>query len=123
MKCVYVLSFLLAVAAVHAEDKYSTENDDLDIDAVVANLASLREFVGCFMDAVTCNAIAADFKKDIPEAVSTQCAKCTDAQKHIFYKFLLGLKEKLPNDYQAFKIKYDPDNKHFSALEDAVSGA
>nr|AND82448.1 chemosensory protein 6 [Athetis dissimilis] len=121
MKCIYVLSLLLAFVAVQAEDKYSTENDDLDIDAVVANIDTLRGFVGCFMDTVTCHEVAADFKKDIPEAVETNCIKCTDAQKHIFHKFLLGLKEKLPSDYEAFKNKFDPENKHFTALEAAVA--
>lgn len=62
MKCIYVLSALLVFAAVQAEDKYSTENDDLDIDAVVADVDALRGFVGCFMDSVTCHAVAADFK-------------------------------------------------------------
>ncbi|PZC77879.1 hypothetical protein B5X24_HaOG200675 [Helicoverpa armigera] len=123
MKCIYVLSFLLALAAVQAEDKYSTENDNLDIDAVVANVDTLTNFVACFVDQEPCDAVAADFKKDIQEAVTTRCAKCTDAQKHIFYKFILGLKEELPRGYEEFRRKYDPENKHFSALENAVSPA
>ncbi|CAH0695912.1 unnamed protein product [Spodoptera exigua] len=123
MKCIYVLSVLLAFAAVQAEDKYSTENDDLDIEAVVADLDTLKGFVGCFMDAMTCHAVAADFKKDIPDAVATSCAKCTNAQKHIFHKFLLGLKEKLPSDYEAFKKKFDPQGQYFEALEAAVASS
>ncbi|CAH0590221.1 unnamed protein product [Chrysodeixis includens] len=123
MKFFYALSVLLVLASVQAEETYSTENDDLDIDAVVADLDTLKGFVGCFMDTVTCHTVAADFKKDIPEAINTNCLKCTQAQKHIFHKFLLGLKEKLPADYESFKAKFDPERKHFDALEVAVANA
>ncbi|XP_022834083.1 ejaculatory bulb-specific protein 3-like isoform X1 [Spodoptera litura] len=123
MKCIYVLSVLLVFAAVQADEKYSSENDDLDIDAVVADVDALKGFVGCFMDAVTCHAVAADFKKDLPEAVATSCSKCTDAQKHIFHRFLLGLKQKLPADYEAFKKKFDPEGLHFHTLEANVANS
>lgn len=49
------------------------------------------------------------------------CAKCTDAQKHIFKRFLESLKEYLPAEYEAFKNKYDAEGKHFAALEVAVA--
>ncbi|XP_075981787.1 ejaculatory bulb-specific protein 3-like [Anticarsia gemmatalis] len=120
MKFLYALSFLLALTAVNSET-YSTENDNLDIDAVVADDATLKGFSGCFLDTVACDPVSADFKKDIPEATETACAKCTDAQKHIYHKFLEGLKTKVPGDYEAFKKKYDPQGKHFAALEAAVA--
>nr|AGY49263.1 putative chemosensory protein [Sesamia inferens] len=120
MKLVCIV-LLLTVVAVQAQ--YSTENDDLNIDALVANEESFKSFVGCFLDRVTCDAVPADFKKDIPDAVKTSCTKCTDAQKHIFHKFLLGLKEKLPSDYEAFKNKYDPGSEYFTALEAAVANS
>nr|ABU87405.1 chemosensory-like protein [Trichoplusia ni] len=112
-----------AIWLMPAYNTYGTENDDLDIDAVVADLDTLRGFVGCFMDTTPCHTVAADFKKDIPEAIKTNCLKCTQAQKHIFHKFLLGLKEKLPTEYEAFKAKFDPEGKHFTALETAVANA
>ncbi|KAH9642514.1 hypothetical protein HF086_008924 [Spodoptera exigua] len=62
-------------------------------------------------------------REDIPDAVATSCAKCTNAQKHIFHKFLLGLKEKLPSDYEAFKKKFDPQGQYFEALEAAVASS
>uniref|UniRef100_A0AAU6R4U8 Chemosensory protein 7-like protein n=1 Tax=Antheraea pernyi TaxID=7119 RepID=A0AAU6R4U8_ANTPE len=120
MKYIYVLC-LVVLASVYAKETYTTENDDLDIEALVKNLSALREFAGCFLDTVECNPVAGDFKKDIAEAVAQSCEKCTDSQKHIFNRFLEGLKEKLPTEYEAFKKKYDADGKHFPALEAAVA--
>nr|ALS03831.1 chemosensory protein 6 [Ectropis obliqua] len=121
MKFFYVFALSLVVAC--SGETYTTENDDLNIEAVVADLPTLQAFVGCFNDKVKCDEKSGDFKKDIAEAIQQACAKCTDAQKHIFKVFLTGLKEKLPADYAAFKAKYDPENKYFGNLEKAIANA
>lgn len=61
--------------------------------------------------------------EDVPEAVQLACSKCTPAQKHIFKRYLAALKEKLPETYNEFKKKYDPENKYFDALEAAVANS
>lgn len=61
--------------------------------------------------------------EDIPEAVAEACGKCTPAQKHLFKRFLEVVKDKLPQEYEAFKTKYDPQGKHFDALLSAVANS
>lgn len=61
MKIFLVLS-LLSISCIYATEKYTTENDDLDIEAVVANLDQLKAFVNCFLDKEECNSVAGDFK-------------------------------------------------------------
>ncbi|CAH2089588.1 unnamed protein product [Euphydryas editha] len=109
------------VAFSAATELYSTENDHLDIEAVVSDPTSLKAFLDCFNDKGSCDEQMADFKKDIPEAVAENCAKCTEAQKHIFKRFLEVIKVKNPEDYQVFKQKYDPQDKHFAKLETAIA--
>nr|UNG39397.1 chemosensory protein 3 [Apocheima cinerarius] len=115
--------FALALVAACSAETYTTENDDLDIAAVVANLQTLKEFVDCFNDKGNCNPQSGDFKKDMAEAIQQACAKCTDAQKHIFKVFLDGLKQKLPAENEVYRKKYDPDNKYFGPLEAAIINA
>nr|QRF70952.1 chemosensory protein [Semiothisa cinerearia] len=114
------LIFALALAACSAET-YTTENDNFDITAVVADTEALRKLTNCFIDKGECDTVGAGFKEDLGEAVEQACKKCTDAQKHIFKHFIAGLKEKLPAENQAFRNKYDPQNKYFVALEEAVA--
>lgn len=57
----------------------------------------------------------------MPEAIATACRRCNDAQKHIYWKFLQGLKAMYPEEYQNYRKKYDPDNKYIDALEKAIS--
>ncbi|CAH0713311.1 unnamed protein product, partial [Brenthis ino] len=120
MKCLLVISALLVLAAA---EQYSSENDDLDIEAVVGDQSSLKMFAECFNDKGPCTEQMKDFKKDVPEAVAEACAKCTPAQKHIFKRFLEVLKQKITDEYQFFKQKYDPEDKHFAALETAIANA
>ena len=45
-----------------AAQQYSSENDDLDIEAVVKDPETLKVFVECFNDKGSCNEQMADFK-------------------------------------------------------------
>ncbi|XP_072942936.1 ejaculatory bulb-specific protein 3-like [Epargyreus clarus] len=120
MKCVVLLCGFLALVAA---DTYTTENDDLDIEAVLADKAKHQAFLDCFLDKQPCDEVQADFKKDLPEAVAQACAKCTDAQMHIFNRFLTVSKQNLLEGYNALKAKYDADGKHFGPLEAAIAKA
>ncbi|KAI5643013.1 insect pheromone-binding family, a10/OS-D domain-containing protein [Phthorimaea operculella] len=117
------LILISIVALVAADEKYTTENDDLDIESVVSDKDQLLAFYGCFMDTSACNEVMSDFKKDLPEAIQQACAKCTPAQKHILRRFLEVLKEKQPQEYGNFQNKFDADHKYFSNLETAIANA
>nr|WPA71054.1 chemosensory protein protein 5 [Diaphania glauculalis] len=106
-----------------ASEKYTTENDNFDIDALIAKPEEFKKFTGCFLDKDPCGPVSTDFKKDMPEVFQQACAKCTDAQKHLLRKYIAALKEKYSQDLEAFKKKYDPESKLFVALEKAVSSA
>ncbi|KAL3613012.1 hypothetical protein CASFOL_043146 [Castilleja foliolosa] len=127
-----LLILLSIVALVVADEKYTTENDDLDIEAVVSDKDQLLAFFGCFMDTSACNDVMADFKtikiiglftEDLPEAIQQACVKCTPAQKHILRRYLEVLKEKQPQEYATFTTKFDPDHKYFTNLETAIANA
>ncbi|RVE43732.1 hypothetical protein evm_011581 [Chilo suppressalis] len=118
MKFAIVLA--VALVSVVAEETYSTENDNFDLGAVLADVEKLRPFSGCFLDKNPCDDLTSAFKKDIPEAVQQACAKCNDRQKQLMKQYLEGIKEKLPQDYVDFKKKYDPENKYFENLNKAV---
>ncbi|XP_026320764.1 uncharacterized protein LOC113230876 [Hyposmocoma kahamanoa] len=116
-----LLLLISLVTLATATQYYDSNNDDLDIDAIVANLDTLKEWYNCFVLDGTCNAVQSDFKKDIPEVVKEACAKCTEAQKQILKKFLTGMKKKLPAEYETFKNKFDPEKKYFERLETAAA--
>lgn len=62
MKSCFV--FALAFVAVCYAETYTTENDDLDIEGVVADPKTLKAFVDCFTDKGDCTPQTADFKSE-----------------------------------------------------------
>ncbi|XP_059060889.1 ejaculatory bulb-specific protein 3-like [Achroia grisella] len=121
MEVITVLCAVIALVA--ADEKYSATNDHFDVEALVASKAELETFTSCFISNVNCNDISNDFKKDIPEAVKEACGKCTNEQKHIFKRYLEGLQEQLPQRYEDFKKKYDPEGKLLEPLRVAISNS
>ncbi|XP_063366728.1 ejaculatory bulb-specific protein 3-like [Cydia amplana] len=119
MKLFIALATLVVLAA--GQTTYTPENDDLDIDAVVSNPESLKAWYNCFVDKGECDKVQTSFKVDLPEAIQQACAKCTAPQKVILKKFLAGLKEKAPADYEVFRQKFDSENKYFGPLDKAIA--
>nr|AZB49402.1 chemosensory protein 10 [Heortia vitessoides] len=119
MKTIMLVAFLVGLAI--ADEKYTTEHDDFDVDTLATNPEELKKFSGCFLDKNECNEVAEHFKKDLPEVFAQACGKCTDAQKHLLKKFLDAIKEKLPEDYEDFKKKFDPEGKYFGDVEKAIN--
>ncbi|CAB3231670.1 unnamed protein product [Arctia plantaginis] len=118
MKSMYVLSCLLAVAAVSG---YDTAHDDFDYNEFVKNPYLLREYNHCFIEVGPCDQIAAFFQPFIQDAVLTACAKCTQAQKRLAHKFLESLEHYLPEEYELFKKKFDPYELFFEAYRAACA--
>nr|AOG12888.1 chemosensory protein [Eogystia hippophaecolus] len=120
---IFIILFAVMAIAIAAEETYSSEYDNLDVEAVVNNPQTLQAYFGCFIDRDNCEKEPGNFKKDLSEAIKTACAKCTPAQKHILKRFTEGLKEKFPQDYETFKQKFDPEGKYFVALEPVLAKA
>ncbi|CAH1393650.1 unnamed protein product [Nezara viridula] len=62
---------------------YTTRWDTIDIDQILKNDRILKKYIDCLMDRGKCSPDAQELKKVLPEAMQTECAKCTDAQKRL----------------------------------------
>nr|QIJ45715.1 chemosensory protein [Glyphodes pyloalis] len=120
MKTFLILSAVLALVAT---ETYKTTHDNLDVEAIVSNADSITAFTKCYLDKGDCNETAASFKRVLPEAIATACAKCTPAQKHMLRRYLEELKKTYPGDYEAIKQKYDSEGKHLDSLRAAIANA
>ncbi|XP_039759104.1 ejaculatory bulb-specific protein 3-like [Pararge aegeria] len=119
MKLVLILLALVGFAM--TEDFYTTGDDNIDVDAFFADQPRAKQFLDCYMDRAPCPELADSYKKIFPEAIAQACKRCNSAQKHIFWKFLQGLKAKYAEEYQTFRQKYDPESKYFENLEKEIS--
>lgn len=52
----------------------------------------------------------------LPDAIQTDCSKCTADQKRNSKKIINFLRTRRPADWKALKAKYDPESKYLSKL-------
>ncbi|XP_028141157.2 uncharacterized protein LOC114335173 [Diabrotica virgifera virgifera] len=109
------LIFLLAVASCGAlAQTYNTRYDNIDIDQILSNKRVLDNYIKCILDDETrrCSPEGREFKKYIPEAIRTNCAKCSDAQKRITKKASIYIMQHRPQDWDKIRKKFDPQGKY-----------
>lgn len=54
----------LALTVMCSAELYTSENDDLDIEGVVADVKTLKDFVDCFNGTGVCSEVTAQFKSE-----------------------------------------------------------
>ncbi|KAJ2948445.1 hypothetical protein O0L34_g7693 [Tuta absoluta] len=118
MKTILVLCVLVAVALARPEEEtYNPAYDSFNAKELVENTRLLKAYGKCFLDKGPCTAEGNDFKKRIPEALRTTCAKCTPKQKELVRTVVHGFQEKLPEVWAELIKKEDPKGEHKEAFD------
>nr|USF20783.1 chemosensory protein [Lasioderma serricorne] len=92
-----------------AVDKYTTKYDNIDIDRIVNSRRLLQNYVNCLLDKGPCTPEGKELKTYLPEALATDCAKCSDAQKKFAGKVFTHLLQNHRDFWNALLAKYDPE--------------
>uniref|UniRef100_A0A1B6LW37 Uncharacterized protein n=1 Tax=Graphocephala atropunctata TaxID=36148 RepID=A0A1B6LW37_9HEMI len=103
------VTIVVAVAATLAQETYKATWDDIDLDKVLANDRLLKAYVDCLLDRGACPPEGAALKRILPEALKTDCAKCTLKQLQGAIKVVKFMVEKKPDLWGEILSKYDPD--------------
>ncbi|XP_031331578.1 uncharacterized protein LOC116162168 [Photinus pyralis] len=115
--CVLTVTiFLLTLSCIKngfGEDtKYSTKYDNFEVDTIINSPRLLKNYVNCVTDNGPCTAEGEEMKKNIPDALQTDCSKCSDKQKEITEKLLKHIEGNEPQYWEMLQDKYDPDKKY-----------
>ncbi|XP_049963300.1 ejaculatory bulb-specific protein 3-like [Schistocerca serialis cubense] len=120
MKAALVLVSALAVVAVTAaEEKYTTKYDNVNLDHILGNDRLFNSYAQCLLEDgdANCTADGKELKRIIPDALSSECAKCNDKQKEGTKKVLKHLINHKPDVWAQLKAKYDPDGTYSKKYE------
>lgn len=110
MKTFIILSCVAMV--VYGAEKYNAKYDNFDVDTLISNDRLLKSYINCFLDKGRCTPEGSDFKKTLPEAVETTCAKCTEKQKTNIRKVIKAIQQRHPKQWEELVQKNDPTGKH-----------
>ncbi|XP_017779660.1 PREDICTED: ejaculatory bulb-specific protein 3-like [Nicrophorus vespilloides] len=112
MKGIAVIALLAVVLAVvaakPAEDKYTTKYDNVDLEEILKNKRLLKNYVNCLLEKGNCSPDGAELKKVLPDAIKSECSKCSEKQKNGSRTVLRHLIDKEPEMWKELEAKYDP---------------
>ncbi|XP_055597198.1 ejaculatory bulb-specific protein 3-like [Uranotaenia lowii] len=109
----FIVLFAALMAYVVAQDTvYTNKYDNIDVLEVVKSDRLFKNYYNCLLDQGKCPPDAAELKRVLPEALETDCAKCSPKQKESSDKAIEYLSANRPEEWAALKAKYDPDNKY-----------
>ncbi|XP_050425056.1 ejaculatory bulb-specific protein 3-like [Adelges cooleyi] len=103
-----LVASLAFCVAMPAEEKYTSKYDNFDVEQVLNNQRILTSYVKCMMDEGSCTNEGRELKKHLPDALKTNCSKCTDVQKETSEKVLRFLQKNRADDFERLNKKYDP---------------
>ncbi|XP_055595329.1 ejaculatory bulb-specific protein 3-like [Uranotaenia lowii] len=111
MKTVIIIFALIAVALAQ-ETIYTSKYDNIDVLEIVKSDRLFKNYYNCLLEQGKCPPDAAELKRVLPEALETDCAKCSPKQKESSDKAIEYLSANRPEEWAALKAKYDPENKY-----------
>ncbi|KAJ8960215.1 hypothetical protein NQ318_003939 [Aromia moschata] len=109
---VLVFATFAALVVAAACQKYTTKYDNVDLDQIIKSDRLMKNYVDCLLDRGKCTPDGQELKKNIADALQTDCSKCSETQKDGSKKILKHLvKDKRPW-FDELAAKYDPSNAY-----------
>lgn len=73
-----ILTFL---SAGNCDDTYDIKYDSIDIDEILKSERLLTNYINCLMEEGPCTEDGRELKETLPDAILTNCSKCSEKQK------------------------------------------
>ncbi|XP_075169929.1 ejaculatory bulb-specific protein 3-like isoform X2 [Haematobia irritans] len=102
------------VIAVSADEKYTTKYDNVDVDEILKSDRLFKNYYNCLIDKGKCTPDARELKKTLPDALKTECSKCSEKQKQNSEKVLHYIIDEKPEEWKVLQTKYDPEKIYYN---------
>ncbi|XP_055693086.1 ejaculatory bulb-specific protein 3-like [Lutzomyia longipalpis] len=107
MKWILVLCLTFGSVLCDSSEKYTSRYDDMDLENVLSNYRILDNYIKCLVNEGPCTPDAKELKNVLPDALESDCAKCTDKQRigtQIVLKYLI---DNRPDAWESLEKVYD----------------
>lgn len=104
------LAIAIALCSARPDDKYTTKYDSIDLEQILKSDRLFKNYFNCLMDAGKCTPDGSELKRLLPDALKTDCAKCSERQRNGTDRVITYLIEKKPAQWKQLQEKYDPEN-------------
>lgn len=106
---IIAISVLMCVLA---EEMYSTQYDNVDIQAMLQNDELRDKYNKCFMEIIPCETPEQKYLTDMfSEAYQTKCKKCTEKQKEMLKAVVEWYQKNDPAKWKSIVAKIEENMK------------
>ncbi|EDV99794.1 GH12519 [Drosophila grimshawi] len=91
---------------------YDSKFDNVDLDEILGQARLLNNYIKCLENQGPCTPDAKMLKDILPDAMMTDCVKCTEKQKYGAEKVTRHLIDNRPNDWERLEKIYDPEGSY-----------
>nr|AFF18071.1 chemosensory protein 4 variant [Bombyx mori]AFF18072.1 chemosensory protein 4 variant [Bombyx mori] len=91
---------------------YTTQYDEVDIKEIMDNERLLVAYIGCLLDKNLCTPEGKELKRDIPDALQSDCNKCSDKQRENADAWIEFMIDNRPEDWTKLEERYNPDGSY-----------
>lgn len=111
----------LAVVAARPQEKYPSRFDNFDVDRVLKTDRLFRNYFNCLMDKGKCTPEGRELKKLLPDALRSNCEKCTERQRDGTDRVLRFIVQNKKEEWEQLKQKYDPEDIYIKKYREAAA--
>ncbi|EDW92640.1 ejaculatory bulb-specific protein 3 [Drosophila yakuba] len=111
MKASLALVFCVfaGLAAAASQQQYTSKFDNVNVDEVLNNNRVLNHYLKCLMEKGPCTPEGRELKRLLPDALQSDCSKCTDVQRKNSEKVINYLRTHRAGEWKLLLDKYDPN--------------
>ncbi|XP_049814613.1 ejaculatory bulb-specific protein 3-like [Schistocerca nitens] len=110
-----IVTAALATAAA-ADDRYA-KYDHVDVERMLRNQRFVNAAIKCLLEEGPCTPEIRDLKKMLPDALKSDCSKCSAKQKENVRKVVDFMMKQRAADWARLSRKYDPEGLHQKRIE------
>ncbi|EDX08649.1 ejaculatory bulb-specific protein 3 [Drosophila simulans] len=103
-----VFCVIVGLAAAAPEKTYTNKYDSVNVDEVLTNNRVLGNYLKCLMDNGPCTPEGRELKRLLPDALHSDCSKCTEVQRKNSQKVINYLRANKAGEWKLLLKKYDP---------------
>lgn len=117
----FVFAVVVAIAVARPDDKYTTKYDGVDIDEILKSDRLFNNYFKCLMDKGKCTPDGSELKRVLPDALKTNCNKCSEKQQKGTEKVIKFLIDNKKDQWETLQAKYDPEHIYATQFQDEAN--
>nr|QFO46792.1 chemosensory protein [Cylas formicarius] len=113
--------FDLIDAAGPAKKYYSSKYEHIDVEAILNNRRMVKYYSACLLSKGPCPPEGVDLKRILPEALQTNCGRCTEKQAVGALRVIKRLQKEYPKIWVQLSALWDPDEVYVKRFESSFA--